>query len=522
MKKYIAYYRKSTDQEDKQVLSLPEQRRVISEYAQNANLHIPRNLHFEESFSAKAPGRPVFNRAIDLLRQEKAQGIIAYKADRLTRNNTDMDTIIQLIESGIEVWTSSFGQFKDEPTHKLIFGFLALVAKLKVDNLSQDTKRGMEGRTRRGWWSGWAPLGYLNIDVHGKISGKSYVPEKQRVLDNSGRSLCPVELDPLVSPLIKKAFELYYYQDFSLKTLCDRLYKEGLRSKGRKKLSKTSLEQILKNPFYYGVIRWKGEIRSAEHAPIINKTLFDGVQEKLSGKAPFNPQPQKLDFLYRGLLFCGECGCSITAERHTKKQKNGNVHRYIYYRCTKTKGNCNQAYISEPKLELEIAKIFKDFVLSQERANAIQEKLKELFREDISYQERQEKSLKTRLVKLKNEKKSLFRKMVADEIKDQEAYLEVKNDIQSEIIGIQEKLTNIGRHSEDWLQQSSNLIYLAKYADKLFLEGTKEEKHTLINCAASNLFLKDKKVSFSLKKPFAILAEGQKSTALLPGKDSNL
>lgn len=517
MKKYIAYYRKSSDTEDKQALSLKDQERVILDYAKYKNLYIPKKLQFRESKTAKAAGRPIFNEIIELVEKGKATGIIAWKVDRLTRNPDDTSTLLKAIEKDIEIWTIDFGRFENTSSHKLMFNILATMAKFKVDDLSENVKRSLVMKTKLGWWPGWAPFGYLNIDEYGRIVPKQHTPEKQKLLEKLGRKLDRIEKDPVITPLIVKAFEFYYYQDFSLKTLCHHLNKEGLVSRNGGKITKTSLEQILKNPFYYGVMRWKGEIRSANHEPIIDKTLFDGVQEKLSGKSPFQPQPQKLDFLYRGLLFCGECGCSITAERHTKKQKNGNIHRYIYYRCTKTKGNCGQAYINEPKLELEIAKIFKDFVLSQERADAIQKKLKELFREDISYQERQETALKIRLTKLKNEKKNLFRKMMADKIKDKETCLEVKNDIQSEVAELQEKLANIGRHSEDWLQQSSNLIYLAKHADELFLEGTKEEKHTLINCVASNLFLRDKKVHFSLKKPFAILAEGQKSTTWLPG-----
>ncbi len=522
MKKYIAYYRKSTDVEDKQVLSLGDQARVVREFSKSKDLYVPRKLEFEESYSAKAPGRPVFDKVVSLLRQKKAQGIISYKADRLTRNYTDLGTLVQLLENEIEIWTTGFGQYKNDANGMMFLGINTVMAKRKIDDLSEDTKRGMEGRTKNGWWAGQARLGYLNVDKYGRIVPKQYTAEKQKLLDRLKRSLYPIEKDPLVAPFIKKAYELYYYQDYSLKTLSAMLYKEGLRSRCGNKVVKTSLSQMLKNPFYYGVSLWKKEIRDdAKHQPIISKELYDLVQEKLSGKSPFQPQPQKLDFLYRGLLFCGECGCSITAERHTKKMKNGNVHRYIYYRCTKTKGNCNQSYISEDKLELELGKIFKNFILSKKRANAIQCKLRELFQDDLRYQDTQEKTLKDRLEALKEEKKKIYRKMATDKLPDQDTYLEVNNDIQNEIVNLQEKLSNIGRHSKEWLEHSSNLIYLAKNADKLFLEGTKEEKHTLINCAASNLFLKDRKVSFSLKKPFAILAESQKSTTLLPRWDSN-
>jgi len=521
MKKYIAYFRKSTDTEDKQVLSLRDQARTVNEYTLRNKLQI--GLKLEESYSAKSPGRPVFNQAIKKLRNGKYQGIIAYKLDRLTRNYTDLGTLIQLMEDNdIEIWTTDFGKYDNSMNGKMMMGFGGIMSKAKIDGLSEDTKRGMSMKVSLGWWAGWAPFGYLNIDPQGRITGKQYQPEKQRLLEAFKRLLLPIEIDPTIAPFIQKAFELYAYQDFSLKTLCKKLHNEGFRARGNGKLSRASLEKILKNPFYYGVFMWKGElITNAKHKPLITKELFEQVQEKLSGKSPFKPQPQTLNFEYRGILNCGECGCSITAERHRKKQKNGNIHRYIYYRCTKSKNNCSQSYIEEKELEKELSKIFKKFFLSENQAKTIQNKLKELFKEDIEYQETQEKALKTRLTKLNGEKKRLYRQMATGMLDDKKVYLEVKNDISTDILEIEEKLKNISLHTENWMEQSSNLITIAQNADKLFLQGTKEEKHILINCVASNLFLKDKKVYYKLKKPFKIIAQGQKSNELLPGLDSN-
>ena len=519
MKKYISYYRKSTDTEDKQILSLPDQARVVKEFADQKKLLIPKELEFKESFSAKAPGRKIFNEVIGLLNSGKADGIICYKADRLTRNYTDLGTLIELIEKGIEVWTTDFGQYENNSTGKMVFAFNALMAKLKIDQLSEDTKRGLKMKTTIGWWPGWAPLGYLNLDEPGRIAGKQYTPTKQRLLEEFKRPLMRIEQDPTTAPLIKMGFEIYAYQDISLKKLCPILVKEGLRNRNGNKITKSTLEQILKNPFYYGVMRWKGEILPANHQPIITKQLFNDVQEKFMGKNSLKSRGNKLSFLYRGLLRCGECGCSITAEAKIKKQKNGNVHNYIYYRCTKSKGGCGQVYITEPELEKELAQIFKGFVISNEYANKVQSKLKDLFEEDSGYQKQQQRGLNGRLTKLEGEKKMLFRKMISGEAEDKEAYLEVKNDIQTEVSEIKAKLDNIRDHSIDWLDQSSNLLYLAQHAQELFLEGTKEEKQILINCVSSNLFLRDKKIEYSLKKPFDILAEGQILKTQLRGID---
>lgn len=517
MKKFIAYYRKSTDTEDKQVLSLESQREVVRDFAERKGITIPLSLEFNESCSAKkSGGRPIFNKVIELLNNGEAQGLIAYKADRLTRNYGDLDTLIELIKTGAEVWASDFGQYTNDANGHMLLGFNAVIAKRKIDDLSEDTKRGLKTKIKNQVWPGWAPLGYLNLDEHGRIAGMQYTPQKQRLLEDLGRPLLRIEQDPLVAPFIKRAFTVYAYQDLSLKKLCELLNQEGLRNRKGGKITKTTLEQILKNPFYYGVMRWKGEIEPGSHQPIIDKALFTEVRERLSGKSPFKPREQKLTFLYRGLLRCGECGCSITAERKHKEQKNGNKHDYIYYRCTKAKGKCSQSYIAEPEMEQQLAKIFDNFTLSEEYADRVQNKLNDLFEEENTYQDRQQTTLKIRLTKLNDEKKRIFRQMVAGEINDKDTYIEVKNDIQNEIIELQNQLGKIGQSSVDWFEQSSNLIYLAKNAGKLFLEGTKEEKQTLINCVSSNLFLKNRNVEFSLKQPFNILAEGHSSTTVLP------
>ncbi len=87
---------------------------------------------------------------------------------------------------------------------------------------------------------------------------------------------------------------------------------------------------------------------------------------------------------------------------------------------------------------------------------------------------------------------------------------ELKKDIDTEIAQAEEKLESITKHTKDYLEQTSNLLYLVQNAKQLFLEGTREQKHVLLNSVASNLFLKDKKVYFSLKKPFDMLAKGHK------------
>ena len=120
----------------------------------------------------------------------------------------------------------------------------------------------------------------------------------------------------------------------------------GLLSKTGKPILKSVLGFMLRNPFYYGVMEYKGEMHEANHPPLISKKLFDQVQAELCRRAkPI--KHGKIKFTFLGLMKCGECGASITAE----KQKG-----HIYYRCTKKIRPCTQKFLREEALLQQINK----------------------------------------------------------------------------------------------------------------------------------------------------------------------
>jgi len=473
MKKYIAYYRKSTDTEDKQVLSLDGQREVVRVYAKRNGLKIIEEIR--ESFSAKKPGRPEFMKMIQQAKRGKVDGIIAYKLDRLTRNYADLGALAELIEQGIEIHDTSYGVYNDDSNSFIMIGVNTAIASAKIKGLSEDTKRGLKQKREMGWFPCYAPTGYVNNKID-KI----------------------IEIDPERAPFVKKAFELYDSGQYSLKSLARKLYNEGFRSRTNSDhISKTTLEQILKNPFYYGYFRSKYGLFEGKHVPLVSKALWNRVQDRLDGKAQTKGGKKHI-FTYRGFLSCGECGCSITAE----KQKG-----HIYYRCTKSRSKCSQPYIREEELEIQLAGIFDPIKINRETSEFIVRKLGELYEDDKKYQEKITKNLKAKLTHLKQEKKKLFRKMVNDQIDDEEMYGELREEIDNQIAEIGEQIAKLSQSTYDWVEQSSNLLKLANRAKKLFLEGNREEKRRLLESVSSNRVLKARKVHYSYKKPFDILAK---------------
>src|ERR1019366_1586968 len=106
-------------------------------------------------------------------------------------------------------------------------------------------------------------------------------------------------IDPVMGPLVRRAFELYGTAQYNLESLGKELYRLGLRSKSGREVKISSLSVVLNNPFYIGLIRIQktNETFVGIHEPSIGKTLFDRVQAVLTGKT--NTRSHKHDYPYR-------------------------------------------------------------------------------------------------------------------------------------------------------------------------------------------------------------------------------
>src|SRR3989338_8539636 len=183
--KFFLYARKSTDVEDKQVLSIEAQLQELRDFAKRENLEIV--CEFVEKQSAKVPGRPIFNDMIEQIEKGFANGILAWHPDRLARNSVDGGRIIYLVDEKklqflkfIQFW------FESTPQGKFMLSIAFRQSKYYVDSLSENTKRGLRQKVRRGEYPSLAPIGYLN-DLRTRT----------------------IVIDPKKAPLIRKAYEIY-------------------------------------------------------------------------------------------------------------------------------------------------------------------------------------------------------------------------------------------------------------------------------------------------------------------------
>ncbi|MCK9438519.1 recombinase family protein [Patescibacteria group bacterium] len=337
--RYCLYARKSTESEERQVLSIDSQIKEMLDLAAKENINVVEIKR--ESHSAKDTGqRPIFNELIEDIRQNKFNSILTWAPDRISRNAGDLGKVVDLIDQGIlkEIRTHS-QKFTNNPNEKFLLMILGSQAKLENDNRSINVKRGLRTRCEMGLWVGPAPLGYLN----------------QNRMDRK----CQVIVDPLRAPAIKKMFEKVAYEKYSGRKLYHWLKHElNFYTRGNKPLTLSGIYRILDNPFYYGIFerpKGSGNWYQGKHKPLISQDLFEKAKAQLKRD---NIQRESKEFAFTKLITCGCCGSGISAEDKYKKLKDGTTAHYIYYGCSRARDRfCKNKYIREEELIFELLKI---------------------------------------------------------------------------------------------------------------------------------------------------------------------
>lgn len=393
--RYCLYARKSTESEEQQVLSIDSQIKEMLQMAERDNLEIVEIK--KESHSAKEAGmRPVFNEIVEEIKLGKFNGILTWAPDRISRNAGDLGRIVDLMDSGFLQEIRTYGQkFSNNPNEKFLLMILGSQAKLENDNKVVNVKRGMRARCEMGLYPCIAPTGYRN----------------SKNVDKR----CHIEIDPERAPIVKKMFEKIAYENITGRQLYFWL-KDEVKFKTRtgKSLYLGNLYMVLRNHFYYGTFEYpkgSGEWYKGAHEPLISKALFDQVQEKIKVQNTRESGMQSKEFAFTKLMTCGLCGSGITADEKYKKQKNGNVHRYVYYGCTKHNDkNCKCGYINEEDLVEQLAEMMDSIEFNE---IGMRKKIKEEIERHKKFQSgllgEKESKIKVKDVEVRNYAKYILR-----------------------------------------------------------------------------------------------------------------
>lgn len=480
---YYIYARKSTEAEDRQVLSIPAQIDELQDLATNKQVHVLDPAR-TEAMSAKAPGRPIFGQLMQDIQDGKVQGVICWKLDRLARNPVDGGALIWALDQGKlkEIITPS-RSFTNNGDDKFWMQLEFGMAKKYVDDLSVSVKRGIKKKLESGGLSGRAPIGYLNDRLN-----KTVVQDGERF------------------HLIRRMWNLLLSGAYSVKRIHEIASEEwGLRSPvrmrtGGKRLALSHIYDMFRNPFYCGIIRRLGELYPGKHTAMVTVEEFEQAQRIV--KRASHPKPQIHNFPFTGLIRCGECGRMITADTH--KKKSGLV--FTYYHCTKRRTECSQKYVRAGELEAQI-KTFLDRLRVDERYGAwLESQLEEGSEEANAERTKAVNALERRIVSVRRQMQVLADLRTKEEI-DPEDYRTRYNALVAERTLLEQKLTQLGNDGHGWFEPARRAVSLLKQAKNCLGSGTSDEKRAILYAVGSNPQLKDGKLLISAKKPFQLLLE---------------
>lgn len=476
----VIYARVSSKEQEKEGFSIPAQLKLLREYATRECLIVAKE--FVDAETAKRSGRTGFNEMLMFLsRNPLVQHVLVEKTDRLYRNMRDWVTLDEYPNLVLHIVKEGGVLSADSRSHeKFIHGIKVLMAKNYVDNLSEETRKGMLEKASQGLWPSNAPFGYQNTqDAHGK------------------RIIVPSEG---AAPIVRQVFEWYLSGNYSVREVAKLLREAGYTVNAKAvKLSHGGVNNILRNPLYYGDFLWKKKLYRGSHEPLISREQWEDTQALLDTRLGDRRKTARHNFAFSGLIRCTICNRSLIGDI-----KKG---QYIYYRCSGSTDRCRSiSYTREEVFQTQFSEVLERLHFDNEVLEWVSAALKDNYKdhkqehqEIISRLQREYQLLEGRIEEMYVDKldgriaQEFFDKKSAEWRNRQNAILETVHQHQNA--------------SQNYIEEGVKLLELAHNAHKLFAKQSATEKRRLLSLLLSNCFWDGKRLEIEFKQPFDLIAK---------------
>ena len=489
--KAIIIARVSTEEQKEAGNSLPAQIERLKKHCQSKGFEIVKEFSFDES--AYKDHRDDFDNILDYVIGQKEKIIVCFdKVDRLSRNIFDKRVSLlyeKALKDEIELHFVSDGQVINSQlsaVEKFNFSMSLGLAKYYSDAISDNVKRAQEQILRSGRYPHSLPYGYKKI-----------------LLDDGKNDYV---IDEYASRIVQKVFEWYATGAFSMNLILDKLKKEyGI------KWSKSFLDKILKDTFYYGLMIWKGKTHKHGYPTIITYALFEQAQQV---KASHNKKKFKyagLPYIYRGLIRCNHCGLAITPEKHKG---------HVYYHCTEYNGKHGAKWLKEEAITEQIGQVFKKLRLPDHVMDKVINALKNVHEDKNQFRDKQYEELSKEHQLYASRSDKLYVDKLDGRITD-DAYDRYYQSFRDKIAEIDARLALLQDAEDNYYITVKYLLDIAKRANDLFVRSEVEEKRQIIKLILPNLRMDGDTLRYEAQKPFDSLLAYADSKGKLPRLDSN-
>lgn len=537
--RYFVYCRKSSEDSQRQVASIGDQVKNLSDIATREGLNIAR-APFTEERSAKDPGRPIFNDLLDRIDRGEADALLCWDIDRLSRNPIDNGRLQWMLQKSVIKVIKTPGRSFYPEDAGLLMSIEGGRATDYVMRLSKNVKRGLNGKAMRGWRPSGGPIGYLNI---GTEKGNK-----------------TIAIDPERFELVRRIFDLFLTGSYTVSRIREIAINEwGLRTPKRRRIggqppSMSHIYKILGEPFYYGYFDWKdpetGEIRLVKgaHEPMITEAEYWRVQTLLGKKG--RARPKTRTFAFTGLMHCGECDSMITAEEKNQlicsgckfkfaydnkaacpkckldisQMQNPTILHYVYYRCTKKKNRqCSQRTIRLEDLEEQFRERLAEMTIDHDylrlALDYLQDKQTSAGSEERTVRRSLEEVYDDCQKRLTNLNKEFTSPLNSNhELFTPEEFRTQKLALQAEMEKLKTQMGDTSDNLKRELETAERIFNFCAFALKNFNTDDLQKKREIFSTVGSNLILKDRKLIIDKLHPFMLIENELRAHHQLAGR----
>lgn len=489
--KAIILARVSTEEQMAEGQSIPAQLAKARQYASRKSFEVLSEYQFDES-SIKDK-RHKFELVIDeIKRSQEHIALIVETVDRLQRSFKESVLLDEFRKQGkleLHFIRENLVIHKGSNSSEIQRWDLAVfIAKSYVLQISDNVRRTIDHKLKNGEWCGRAPYGYYNFR-------------------NEDDKSC-IAPDPFASKIVAKMYEWYGSESFSMNEIRVKLKNEYSLDFGKGKI-----DQILKNPFYYGEFLYDGKLYTHKYQSIVSRQLWDKVQ---SVKAGYHRKPFKfagLPYLYRGLLRCKHDGHSFTPEK--KRKKSGQ--EYVYYHCTEYSGKHNTAWIREEDLTRQFHEIVSSIRIPDKEANAIFDTLRESHEGKKEYHSEVFEGIQAEYKRIEARLEKMYEHLLDERISEEE-YDKKRKEYRAKQEEMQAKLNSLQTADDSYYTTAKYIIKLCQNAADVFAESSEPAiKRQILKLVLQNCEVDGVNLVPTIRSPFSLFAEGASHHEWLPG-----
>jgi DNA invertase Pin-like site-specific DNA recombinase len=482
---YEMYARKSQEADDRQALSISAQtRECLLKFPEVAGSRVT-----EESFSAKAPGRPLFDEMIRRIERGEIQGIVAWHPDRLSRNSVDAGRIIYLLDIGkLKDLKFCSYTFENTPEGKWMLSMVMSQAKYQVDKLSIEVRRGNREKYERGGISWTAPQGYRN-----------------------NKLTLEIEPDPDRFDLVRRMWDMLLSGAYTVPQIQrvangEWRYRTLRKEKsGDRPIALATLYRLFRNPLYCCLnVRPDGTVYECGHRQMVTPEEFWEVQKLLGKRGRPKPKSGLVGAYTDRLMRCGECGCSFTIERKGKRLKSGSITHYTHYRCTKKRGLCSQRYMPEKTLEDQFFAKIGPISMGESTWQWVRAYLKEIAAAETT-QSRAITGAQVRTAESVEKELSALKIMFRKGFVDEHEFIDQRAELLTELPTRHQRIETA---APPWLGPALSALDFGYRCAFWFMHGDAFDKKTIVTTTGgSDLSILNRMVNFQPVGPFLIMAK---------------